>query len=308
MKFSLSLFTLTVLGLNQAEAFSTASFSRSAISKSVKIKTPSSSSAAAILNQKTCAPLIQPISLASAATANGESKIDTTETTEAEKPKKVYIPADGKNRLIFTLAFMTGVADVAMVLKYSNFATMMTGNTMHAARHVSQGNLGLFVYLLGVISSYFIGLASFRTIFLQQKDKSLKYLAPIVTLAFLAADQLSFMNPLRKWPAMFLLSASFAILNAIGTDMTGTMCFVVTGHMTKIANALHDRFSKLTSFKKIDLPSFNRSIFVTFSFFLGAFAAWASNAAFPALKERGLLSIMGLVYGTVLTWQHCRQE
>lgn len=303
MKFSLSLFTLAILGLNQAEAFSTASFSRSAISQSLQIKTPSS----AVLKQKTSAPFIQPISLASAATANGESKIDSTEITEPEKPKTVYIPADGKNRLIFTLAFMTGVADVAMVLKYSNFATMMTGNTMHAARHVSQGNYGLFVYLLGVISSYFIGLAGFRTIFLQQKEKSLKYLAPIITLSFLAADQLSFMNPLKKWPAMFLLSSSFAILNAIGTDMTGTMCFVVTGHMTKIANALHDRFSKLTSFKKIDLPSFNRSIFVTFAFFLGAFAGWASNAAFPTLKERGLLSIMGLVYGTVLTWQHCRQ-
>ena len=74
-----------------------------------------------------------------------------------------------------------------------------------------------------------------------QKDKSLKYLAPIVTLSFLAADQLSFMNPLRKWPAMLLQVVVLPLKNAIGTDMTGTMCFVViTGHMTKIANALHD--------------------------------------------------------------------
>ena len=34
-------------------------------------------------------------------------------------------PMDGMNGLVFMLAFMTGVADVAMVLKYENFATMV---------------------------------------------------------------------------------------------------------------------------------------------------------------------------------------
>lgn len=35
-------------------------------------------------------------------------------------------PTDGMNRLVFMLSFMTGVADVAMVLKYKNFATMVS--------------------------------------------------------------------------------------------------------------------------------------------------------------------------------------
>ena len=35
------------------------------------------------------------------------------------------VPIDRMNGLVFMLAFMTGVADVAIVLKYENFATMV---------------------------------------------------------------------------------------------------------------------------------------------------------------------------------------
>ena len=48
------------------------------------------------------------------------------------------------NGLVFMLAFMTGVADVAMVLKYGNFATMVClsgGCCIWALRLVSNANL-----------------------------------------------------------------------------------------------------------------------------------------------------------------------
>jgi len=215
-------------------------------------------------------------------------------------------PPDGMNRLVFTLAFMTGVADVAMVLKYKNFATMMTGNAMWAASHVLNRSFGLAAYLFGVIGCYMAGLAIFRRTYQSLKEQSLQMFAPMITAAFLAADYMTSMNPLRKWPSMFLLSAAYGIINAVGTDMTGSLCFVITGHITKITNSIVDRYSGLAGNKSIDRPSFIRSVYVCLGFFLGAFAAWTGLMAFPGLKDRGLLSIMGTVYGALFLWQDAK--
>lgn len=230
----------------------------------------------------------------------------TTSTTTSKNPLR-YLrgnsPTDGKNRLVFMLAFMTGVADVAMVLKYKNFATMMTGNTMWLASHTVERSFGLMLYLLAVIGSYMGGLAIFRRVYMSLKEQSLELFAPMITAAFLAADYMTFVNPMKKCAPMCLLSASFGIINAVGTDMAGTLCFVVTGHMTKIANAIVDRISGLAGKKRIDMPSFIRSAYVCVGFFLGAFAAFAGVKTFPSLKDHGLLSLMGTVYGGLFLWQ-----
>ena len=67
---------------------------------------------------------------ATASTAAGSSaavsaKVDSSSRFNPFKALTKNAPTDGMNRLVFMLSFMTGVADVAMVLKYKNFATMV---------------------------------------------------------------------------------------------------------------------------------------------------------------------------------------
>eukprot|EP00563_Minutocellus_polymorphus_P012022 CAMPEP_0181074184 /NCGR_PEP_ID=MMETSP1070-20121207/29472_1 /TAXON_ID=265543 /ORGANISM="Minutocellus polymorphus, Strain NH13" /LENGTH=381 /DNA_ID=CAMNT_0023155295 /DNA_START=27 /DNA_END=1172 /DNA_ORIENTATION=+ len=215
-------------------------------------------------------------------------------------------PADGMNQLVFMLAFMTGVADVAMVLKYKNFATMMTGNTMWLASHTLNGAFGPALYLAAIIASYMGGLAMFRRMYQSLKEQSLQLFAPMITAAFLAADHLTFVDPMAKLVPMCLLSAAYGVINSIGIDMAGTLCFVLTGHLTKITNAIVDRFSTLAAKKPIDAAGMFRSSSVCFGFFFGAFAAWGGVKVLPNLKDRGLLSLMGTIYGALFLWQDAK--
>ena len=215
-------------------------------------------------------------------------------------------PADGKNRLVFMLSFMTGVADVAMVLKYKNFATMMTGNVMWMASHTLNGFAAPALYLAAVIASYMAGLAVFRRTYQSLQEQSLQLFAPMITAAFLLADRLTFVDPVAKLAPMCLLSGAYGVINAVGTDMAGTMCFVLTGHLTKITNAIVDRFSTLAGKKPIDALGMFRSVSVFSGFFFGALAAWGGVKYVPSLKDRGLLSLMGTIYGALFLWQDAK--
>jgi len=234
------------------------------------------------------------------ATSRSESKSNPFKALQNKAP------TDGKNRLVFMLSFMTGVADVAMVLKYKNFATMMTGNTMWMASHTLNGAVGPVLYLAAVIASYMAGLAVFRRTYQSLQEQSLQLFAPMITAAFLAADHLTFVDPVAKLAPMCLLSGAYGIINAVGTDMAGTMCFVLTGHLTKITNAIVDRFSTLAGKKPIDAAGMFRSVSVFSGFFFGALAAWGGVKYVPSLKDRGLLSLMGTVYGALFLWQDAK--
>ena len=49
-----------------------------------------------------------------------------------------------------------------------------------------------------------------------------------------------------------------------------------------------------------------RSSSVFFGFFFGSFAAWSGVKFHPSLKDRGLLSLMGTVYGALFLWQDAK--
>uniref|UniRef100_A0A7S0AU85 Uncharacterized protein n=1 Tax=Minutocellus polymorphus TaxID=265543 RepID=A0A7S0AU85_9STRA len=150
------------------------------------------------------------------------------------------------------------------------------------------------------------GLAMFRRMYQSLKEQSLQLFAPMITAAFLAADHLTFVDPMAKLVPMCLLSAAYGVINSIGIDMAGTLCFVLTGHLTKITNAIVDRFSTLAGKKPIDAAGMFRSSSVCFGFFFGAFAAWGGVKALPNLKDRGLLSLMGTIYGALFLWQDAK--
>ena len=49
-----------------------------------------------------------------------------------------------------------------------------------------------------------------------------------------------------------------------------------------------------------------RSVSVFSGFFFGALAAWGGVKYVPSLKDRGLLSLMGTIYGALLLWQDAK--
>lgn len=170
---------------------------------------------------------------------------------------------------------------------------------MWMASHTLNGAFARALYLAAVIVSYMGGLAIFRHFHRSFFEQSLQLFAPMITMAFLAADYLTFMDPMAKFKPMCLLSAAYGIINNVGNDVAGTTCFVLTGHLTQITNAIVDQFSSANS-RSICDPGMVRSASVVFGFFFGAFAAWSVVKFCPSLKDRGLLSLMGIVYGALL--------
>ena len=130
------------------------------------------------------------------------------------------------------MSFMTGWADYIFITKYNFFATMMTGNSMKMANALVDGRIRDTFFFLSVIVTYILGIMTFRRAELSYKDKALNGLfAPIVAGCFLWSDYLSLVNPACKFIPAMLLSFSWGIINSVGSEVTGTLIFVVTGAM-----------------------------------------------------------------------------
>lgn len=200
------------------------------------------------------------------------------------------------------MAFMTGWADYIFIKKYNFFATMMTGNSMKMANALVDGRITDTFFFLSVIISYIVGVGIFRRAELSYKDKALNGLfAPVVAGCFMWSDYLSFVGASKFIPGI-LLSFAWGIINSVGSEVTGTLIFVVTGAMTRIANMIVDRISRTAGRKKIPKEGFLMSTSVIGGFILGA--AWSAilSVKAPKLTSRGVFSIMGAMYGLLFLW------
>ena len=137
-----------------------------------------------------------------------------------------------KKRIAIFMAFMTGWADFMFIKRYNFFATMMTGNSMKMGVALVDGRVRDALFFLSIISSYIIGVGTFRRAELSCKDNALNGLfAPIVAGCFLLSDYLSWIDPSFKFVPAALLAFSWGIINSVGSEVTGTLVFVVTGAM-----------------------------------------------------------------------------
>ncbi|KAL7525931.1 hypothetical protein ACHAXR_001223 [Thalassiosira sp. AJA248-18] len=153
-------------------------------------------------------------------------------TTAAAASIKADRQFNYKKRVAILMAFMTGWADFIFIKKYNFFATMMTGNSMKMANALVDGRIRDTFFFLTVITSYISGVGAFRRAELSYKDKALNGLfAPIVVGAFVFSDYLSWVNPACKFIPAALLSFAWGIINSVGSEVTGTLIFVVTGAM-----------------------------------------------------------------------------
>merc|ERR1712165_262930 len=83
-----------------------------------------------------------------------------------------------------------------------------------------------------------------------------------------------------------LLACGFGIVNSVGLKMAGTLTFVITGHLTRLANMFIDQATFVTNEKKTIRKkissllssssrfAFTQNLFVYGGFFAGAM--WAS--------------------------------
>jgi len=208
-----------------------------------------------------------------------------------------------KKRVATFMAFMTGWADYLLVTKYKFFATMMTGNSMWMMNALVDARFRDVAFYASVIASYIFGVGLFRRAELTYKEKALRGLfAPIVTGCFLLSDYLTMLNPACRWIPALLLASSWGIINSVGSEVTGTLIFVVTGAMTRVSNMMVDRISRTAGRKKISKEGMLMSLSVIGGFWMGA--AWSVwlNKTMPDLIKHGVFSIIGLTYGCLFLW------
>lgn len=136
-----------------------------------------------------------------------------------------------KKRIAVFMAFLTGWADTLFIRNFSFFGTMMTGNSMKLGWALVDGRIRDGAFYLTIIASYILGVGVFRRAELSFKDRALNVLfAPIVAACFVGSDYLAWINASRFLPGL-LLAFSWGIINSVGSEVTGTLIFVVTGAM-----------------------------------------------------------------------------
>jgi len=211
---------------------------------------------------------------------------------------------DKKNKFAVMMAFLTGIANITLNMKYKTFATMMTGNTMWMAFAATEARYVDIVYYASVIASYLVGLALFRKTDLSLREQSMKVCASLVTGLFIGSDVIFHLTN-RKWLPVMMLASGFGIINSVGMEVAGTLTFVITGHMTKLTNQAFDRFSRTAGRKHLSAAEWEAvklNASVIGGFFFGAFFACILKSK-DLIRRTGLFSVMGIVYGALFVWQ-----
>jgi uncharacterized membrane protein YoaK (UPF0700 family) len=218
----------------------------------------------------------------------------------------MFAKSQGKKRLATGMAFLTGWADVALFFKYKSFATMMTGNTMWMALATIENRYKDAFYYASLIVSYIFGVAAFRKVH-GCEDRSIRYCGLAVMALFVFSDIIQHATSTR-WIPMVLLATAFGLTNSVGQEVTGTLTFVVTGSMTKLANQFVDRVSRRAGRKK--LTAANKHAVVLNCAVIGGFfagALWAFVLQGRQLLDRfGVFSLLGTMYGALFLWQDTR--
>jgi len=227
--------------------------------------------------------------------------------------KAVFEQNVQKRILGIAMAITTGLADISIFTKFQCFCTMMTGNLIWLGRSLVNGQLRNTLYYSSLIFSYVMGLVAFR-VFTSKKETSLSNYFSIlsekwklrllpkcaVTIVSLMAIANIFLNVTgMRWLPLTLTAFCFGIINSVGTQYTGSLTFVVTGHMTKLTNEIMDYISLPKHEKNnADKGSMLQNASLVIGFLIGAMIA--SLKILPAKYE--ILSI-GLLYAVSFLWK-----
>lgn len=250
----------------------------------------------------------------------------------------------GNKRLAGGMAAMTGWADVMLHAQLGTFSTMMTGNFMWLAKAASEWQRIQMVYYTSVILAYCGGLALYRILQVQsstppntnnlkeddakrkkklvggrrrRRPRFLETMAGLVAALFVTADLclvLStttttasgtiFLPLLQKWIPACLLATGFAMVNGVGSDFTGGLTFVVTGHLTKAIQTLVDtprsQWKDWIMTKKSP-PGFAMNVVVMGGFLAGAL--WGNIVSRQLRWITANFTWMGLILSGLFLWK-----
>jgi len=233
--------------------------------------------------------------------------INLSMSTAAAQQAPSAAKADRKKRLAAGMAFLTGWADVFLFNKYRTFCTMMTGNTMWMANAVIEQNLTNVGYYMSVICSYLCGLVIFRHADMRFKEKTMKFCAILVSFLFVGSDVwYHYLTNGSRWVAAMMLACGYGVINSVGMEETGTLTFVITGHMTKLVNQLIDRVSRTAGRLKMNDGqkfAFKQNIAVVSCFFAGAMWACYLINRRQLLNSFGVFSAIGVLYSLLFFGQ-----
>jgi len=158
-------------------------------------------------------------------------------------------------------------------------------------------------FYVTVITAYLLGVGTFRRAELSWKNDSLNgFFAPIVAGGLILSDFLTFKDPAARWIPALILSFCWAIINGVGSEVTGNLVFVVTGAFTRLSNMIVDRISRTAGRKKIQKDGIMMALSVIFGFFVGALWSVFLDQKVPQLKSCGAFGMMGVIYGTLFLW------
>ena len=155
----------------------------------------------------------------------------------------------GSPTLVRSFAFFNGWAEVVCFEHYSAFANMMTGNWMRICTSLVALQWVDAVYWLLVVLFYIGGAGVHRAVDLALSPKgaaaggdhsSCAAIAPVVLALFVAADWLRGAGSHTTRWTMLLLSAAFGMVNTAGSEATGVLTHVVTGHLQKLGQSAAD--------------------------------------------------------------------
>lgn len=233
---------------------------------------------------------LQSTTITSTVYNNVTPKRSSTSLTMANKTQ-------GKRRLAATMAFLCGWADIALFSRYKTFATMMTGNTLWAMIAVAENRYRDVLYYTSVILSYLGGLAVFRKTDLSLKKQSLPLSAVLVTTLFCASEYIHSMTQGAQWIPMLLLAAGYGVINSVGSEIAGTLTFVITGHMTRLTNSAVTRSLSSQEEKKPLTPGEKYASIENAAVLLGFVggALWAS--LFRRMLRSTEFVLLGVLHG-----------
>jgi uncharacterized membrane protein YoaK (UPF0700 family) len=204
------------------------------------------------------------------------------------------------------MAFLAGLANIAIYTKFKTFATMLTGNTLWMAVALTQGKFLDVAFYLAVITAYMAGTAIFRRTDLSLQQQTLPVSAALVATAFVVGDAVHYATStthavLSKWIPVMLFAMGFGVINSLGMEVTGALNFVVTGHYTKLINVLVDRLSRTAGRKP--LTEAQRKAAIQNGAICGGFVAGAVFASilmgYKVLNRFGIFSAIGLAHAVL---------
>lgn len=229
------------------------------------------------------------------------------ESTSKQSPLSVLnskikaFDESGKLRLTAVCSFLTGWADVALFLRYKTFASMMTGNTMWFAQALVEQRYRFVAYYASIVVSYLVGIVVFRKTDLSLKQRTMPVCAAMVASLFVASEVLyKISGGVMLWIPVLLLALGFGIVNSVGTEVAGTLTFVVTGHMTKLTHQIVDRRLSRKQ-KAMDSKAVAQNTAVLLGFLGGALFPWVAKQLSLVVPME--FAVLGLLYGGLFLWQ-----